>query len=1029
MIRMLYPKNKAAKLDETLFQNPTSEYRGAPFWAWNEKLNKEKLLRQIEYMKEMGFGGFHIHSRTGMATEYLGDEFMATVKSCLEKGKQEDMLTWLYDEDRWPSGSAGGKVTADSAFSQRILRMAPFEPEDGKFLAAYDIVLDDNGCLASYKRIGKDDAAMGETWYASMHLSKKINDCNGNTYTDTLNKKAIQRFTEITHDRYKEVIGEDFGAAVPAIFTDEPQTYQRDTLPFARSQKPVTMPWTEDFPETFKQTYSKDILDALPEVFWQLPGGKVSQIRYFFHDHLTERFADAYADTLGAWCDNNGLSLTGHMMAEASLAAQTRRIGEAMRHYRSFTLPGIDMLCDRHEYSTAKQAQSVARQSGREGVMSELYGVTGWQFDFRGHKLQGDWQAALGVTVRVPHLYWVSMAGEAKRDYPAPIGHQSPWFREYPLIENHFARLNTALTRGKPISKVGVIHPIESFWLAMGPREQTFARQKELQDNFESIIRWLLFGQMDFDFISEALLPAQCEKGSNPLRVGEMAYDAIVVPSLKTLRKTTFDRLRDFQKAGGKLIIMGEAPTFMDAAPSEELKSLTGGAVTISFTQAALMDALEEERLIDVRVSGSVKPDNYNAQVGGKTTPGSRCGNLLYQLRQDGDARWLFLCHGDNPQQLDTTMDEPVQIRLRGHWKPTVYDTLTGSIKPIGASYQGGWTYLEYILHPCASLLLRLEERTAEAPAPITATDRSGEALRGVVPVTLTEPNVLLLDMAQYRLDDESVWQSEEEILRLDNICRQRCGYPPRTAVVLQPWAVPEEPIIHTLHLKFTFHSDLEISGASLALEDAEKAVISMNSQPVSNTVTGWYVDECIKTVALPAIQKGENVIEASIPFGKRTDTEAMYLLGDFGVRVCGTYRTLTKKVTKLGFGSITEQGLPYYGGNVIYHLPLKDTADVELGITHYRGTLMTVSVAGKRVGEIVFPPYRLPIRDIPEGTKTIDVTLFGNRYNTFGPLHNYDPATTWWGPAAGRPERDAWGYEYNFRPTGILTSPVLRKL
>ena len=37
---MFYPKNKSKKLDKKLFENPTSEYRGAPFWAWNCKLDR-----------------------------------------------------------------------------------------------------------------------------------------------------------------------------------------------------------------------------------------------------------------------------------------------------------------------------------------------------------------------------------------------------------------------------------------------------------------------------------------------------------------------------------------------------------------------------------------------------------------------------------------------------------------------------------------------------------------------------------------------------------------------------------------------------------------------------------------------------------------------------------------------------------------------------------------------------------------------------------------------------------------------------
>ena len=70
-----------------LFQNPTAEYRATPFWAWNCKLEEEELLRQIDVFKEMGFGGFHMHSRSGLATEYLGEEFMHMVKACTEKAQ------------------------------------------------------------------------------------------------------------------------------------------------------------------------------------------------------------------------------------------------------------------------------------------------------------------------------------------------------------------------------------------------------------------------------------------------------------------------------------------------------------------------------------------------------------------------------------------------------------------------------------------------------------------------------------------------------------------------------------------------------------------------------------------------------------------------------------------------------------------------------------------------------------------------------------------------------------------------------
>ena len=57
---MLYPKNKSSRLSKELFEKPTAEYRGAPFWAWNNKLDREELLRQVDVLDEMGMGGFHI---------------------------------------------------------------------------------------------------------------------------------------------------------------------------------------------------------------------------------------------------------------------------------------------------------------------------------------------------------------------------------------------------------------------------------------------------------------------------------------------------------------------------------------------------------------------------------------------------------------------------------------------------------------------------------------------------------------------------------------------------------------------------------------------------------------------------------------------------------------------------------------------------------------------------------------------------------------------------------------------------------
>ncbi len=682
---MFYPENQKKRLDEKTFRNPPCEYRAAPFWAWNCDLNKDLLLREIDQMKRMGMGGFHMHVRTGMSTTYLSDGFMQLIRDCVDKAKEERIRAYLYDEDRWASGAAGGYVTREERYRARYLLFTTVSYEQaeenpasvpvdslrtgkGRLLARYAVRLNDEGELAEYRLLkdGQQADAAETAWYAYLEIEKESPWFNNQTYVNTLDKKAIERFVEITHERYKEVVGNEFGGAVQSIFSDEPQFSRKTTLGFAGEKKDVVLPWTDDLPDTFRAAYGEELLAGLPELYWELPGGAVSLIRYHYHDHIAERFAEGFADTVGTWCARNGLLLTGHMMEEPTLKSQTAALGEAMRSYRSFQLPGIDMLCDWREYTTAKQAQSAAHQFGCPGVMSELYGVTNWDFDFRGHKLAGDWQAALGVTLRVPHLTWVSMEGEAKRDYPASIGYQSPWYTEYPMVEDHFARLNTVLTRGKAQVRLGVIHPVESYWLHWGPSEATALVRDEMDEHFQSLAQWLLYGLIDFDYISESLLPQQCEAGNAPLSVGEMAYDVVLVPDCQTLRATTVDRLESFVAAGGRLVFAGRIPELVDAKPSSRVKELAQRAECISFSKGAILSALDGVRFVDIR-----------------DDKGMRTTNLLHQVRAEGDTRYVFLCHGEKPENPDVCPREDIVLRIRGEWKVRRMDTATGEIAPL----------------------------------------------------------------------------------------------------------------------------------------------------------------------------------------------------------------------------------------------------------------------------------------------------------------------------------------------------------
>jgi hypothetical protein len=392
---LAYPKSRS-EYDPQLFLKPSAEYRGAPLWAWNTKLDRDLLLRQIDHMEEMGMGGFHMHVRVGLDTEYLGNEFMDHVRACVEYAKGKNMLACLYDEDRWPSGAAGGLVTKGHPEFQSqhiLLTRVPYgsgetsEPpafmgfgarsELGKLLARYDIQLNATGELLSAKRLKEnEEPPLGSNvYYAYMEPNIPSPWFNGETYVDTLNSAAISRFIETTHEKYKSTLFKDFGQTVPSIFCDEPQFTHKTQLATGTSRSDIFLPWSQDLPLTFETAYGYEILDKLAEIVWNLPEDKPSLARYHFHDHVCERFVSAFMDQLAHWCRGNGIALTGHMMEEPFLKTQTGSLGEAMRCYRSLDLPGIDLLCDQFEYNTVKQATSVARQNGSRGAMCEIYGL------------------------------------------------------------------------------------------------------------------------------------------------------------------------------------------------------------------------------------------------------------------------------------------------------------------------------------------------------------------------------------------------------------------------------------------------------------------------------------------------------------------------------------------------------------------------------------------------------------------------------------------------------------------------------
>ncbi|MBR3994932.1 MAG: glycoside hydrolase, partial [Clostridia bacterium] len=92
------------------FKNVPKKYRPIPFWSWNEKLECDETRNQIKLMDEAGLGGFFMHARGGLQTEYMGEEWFSNVEASVSEAEKRGMGAWAYDENGWPSGFGSGLV-------------------------------------------------------------------------------------------------------------------------------------------------------------------------------------------------------------------------------------------------------------------------------------------------------------------------------------------------------------------------------------------------------------------------------------------------------------------------------------------------------------------------------------------------------------------------------------------------------------------------------------------------------------------------------------------------------------------------------------------------------------------------------------------------------------------------------------------------------------------------------------------------------------------------------------------------------
>jgi hypothetical protein len=621
-----------------------AEHGACPFWFWNGDLTPPELLRQIRLMREQGITAFIIHSRLGCSIPYLSDGWFERCRIAVEEAARMGMKVWLYDEDNWPSGYAGGAVMAaePGAGAKHIcveryyfdrggtLRLKIDSPETviavhgvridavrkirEHPLTASQAVIEPPRCWTDrrfFEHVQPDAPSTllplhGEEvrwdvpdgrWCVSVFRQKLTDFCpaySKSRYVDLLNPATTRAFIRLTHEQYAKHLRQYFGNTILGFFTDEPGFYNNFL-----DHDPGTVPWTSDFQQYFHRRRGYDLLPWLGAL-WEDTGSRAVQVRADFWRTVGELFEESYSRELALWCEAHGLQLTGHLLIEESLLAMQRFCANPFTVLRPLHVTGVDRIDEQDVKISEKLVASIGHANGRARILSETFALTGWKLAPPYMKRIVDHQYVRGVNWLVPHAFYYSIDDWRKLECPPSLFFQNPWWDHSKAFWDHVTGLSAILSQGQHVAPVALYYPIEHAWGTVradfpGPTKgaypapyfpfETPAAEHPVETTDAALNRiasTLLGAQYDFDLIDHELLAA-AKIDRSWLQIGDEAFRALVIPPIKAICSRSMDMVLKFANAGGHVIFVGELPeVLLDDDPPESWASVRASLVKLN---------------------------------------------------------------------------------------------------------------------------------------------------------------------------------------------------------------------------------------------------------------------------------------------------------------------------------------------------------------------------------------------------------------------------------------------------------------
>ncbi|MFI6559167.1 hypothetical protein [Streptomyces sp. NPDC050534] len=565
---------------QQLFDDPPRDFGPTPLWWWSgARVTRERLAWQMRRFAE---GGIHNLVVINLAPAgpsfgaradepaWFGEEWWARFTDACEIAGDLGTRLWFYDQIGFSGANVQGGVTRWHPEATGLaLRSCRVTVANGAVLLGSSETL-----VGAYstegRRLPADGTRIETADGSEVELVTAVP-----TAFDYLDPRAVGLLMDAVHHEFDRRVPAYLGNVIAGSFQDE---------------LPGTNAFGRGFPEAFRARRGYDLLDHLPALFHgtteateatgatdSAVGARAAKVRADYYAVRAELTEEALFKPLAAWHEERGMLLgcdQSHPARSGFPAQSTQIYSDYFRTHRWYGAAGSD------HHGDSKVHSSMAHLYGHERVWIEAFHSSGW-----GGTLEDtyDWLLPFlrsGANLYNPHASYFGTAGGWFEWAPPSTDWRQPYWQQYPAFSRAVARICSLMSWGTYSADVAVLHPTATMQALIpldapvkhfgdGRLGDAHADVDETQRHYLDLCgtnNWLRphVGSLDrhrvsFDVVDDASVQRATAAGG-ALRIGDLAYTAVLLPSASVMEEGTARRLTELLDTGGRVVAVGRPP-------------------------------------------------------------------------------------------------------------------------------------------------------------------------------------------------------------------------------------------------------------------------------------------------------------------------------------------------------------------------------------------------------------------------------------------------------------------------------------